>query len=672
MSQALAELTAVPGPAGLDLGRLVLEAVAKTKGLANPEERIDTMVVGGSLNRTMEGASNLVVQVHDPRRTLLRSGLIEHQCALELDDTWWRLLKVAKSGDQLELTFEDRSVALLRLYNSPRKASRASMTRAEFALSLVREVKQDGGIPFISPQLTVVQKVAAPAAQPDAPAAPATPITSSSNRLSTDPTVRAASVQAGFPAGVTFTIEGAPASSEQIGNAQRVLDVAASLNAGALATLALIEACIDESGMKNLSYGTGTSTGILQVLQSTGQDMGVDPMNIEQCVNAFLTRGFTGKGSAIDLARQNPGWSAGTIAQAVQGSAFADPYDRYQTEAEAIISAYTGSPVTAAAALAAKPTAPATDPYQFQRGTSDGGVETSWDCLQRLAGEVNWRCFVTSNICYFVAETTLIGAQPQATINERTLGVDAVDFDCDNGKPLSEATVTARATRWGFPPGCVIELADVGPANGRWLVTTIARDLFDTESTITLKRATVPLYEPAPPAQALSVVPGAPAGATATDPAMTSTAMGGQAPQIIADLYQAAIAFTAKRWPYVWGGGHAHAGVADNPHLTNPYTGAIDPGIGFDCSGTQAAILCQVGMGFQPGQSVPGSGDMAASWGEPGEGQYFTLWANNDHVFSFFHTSKGDVHCGTDVEPDGIQPQLRSTAGFTPRHWPGC
>jgi hypothetical protein len=659
-------LPELSGSDGLDLGRLVLDAVAKTGGLAIPDERIDRMVVDGSLSRTMEGASTLTLQLHDPLRALLRSGVCSTQCDMELDGVWWRSVQVTKQGDGVTMTFEDRAVSLLRLYSSPRKASRDSMTRAEFAQSLVREVKPFGGIRFVSPQLATVQPVA---------------ITSKSNKLSNDPATRAASVQQGLSPSAKLSIEGSALDAEQRDLAQRMMDVASSLNAGTLATLALIEACIDESTMRNITYGTGSSTGILQVLQTTGQDMGVDPMNPEQCANAFLTRGFTGKGGAIALAAQNPGWSAGTVAQAVQGSAFADPYDRYQADAEAIVTAYGGvsgggtMPVgTGTSALAAAPTTVTeTLPYQFTRGGTNGKRETSWACLQRLAQEVNWRCFVTSNACYFAAETALLAAKPVLAINERTQGVDGIDFDVDNGKAISESHVTARATRWGVPPGSVVELLDCGPADGRWLVTTIERSLFDPESTITLKRATAPLKEPPNPTKTISVPGAALSGPSASDPGMAGSALGGQAPDVIAQLYQAAIAFSAKRWPYVWGGGHAHAGVADNPQIPDPWQGgAINPGIGFDCSGTQAAILSQVGMGFTPGQSVPGSGTMAATWGDPGPGQFFTLYANNDHVFSYFHTSTGDQHFGTDVEPDGFQPSLRSTDGFTPRHWPGC
>jgi hypothetical protein len=91
-----------------------------------------------------------------------------------------------------------------------------------------------------------------------------------------------------------------------------------------------------------------------------------------------------------------------------------------------------------------------------------------------------------------------------ATFSERWPGVDNIDFDVDNGKEASEATVTARTWRWQFPPGAVVILQHCGPANGRWLVESVSRGIFDASATITLKRVTEPLPEPAPETETAS------------------------------------------------------------------------------------------------------------------------------------------------------------------------
>src|SRR5262245_41016048 len=96
-------------------------------------------IVDGTIERTIDGASVLQLVVHDPNRTLLQSGIFGgagnrlEPMDVRLDRLWWRLCAVSKSGDDVTMTFEDREVAYLRLNSSPKKASRASMTRAEFA-----------------------------------------------------------------------------------------------------------------------------------------------------------------------------------------------------------------------------------------------------------------------------------------------------------------------------------------------------------------------------------------------------------------------------------------------------------------------------------------------------------------------------------------------------------
>src|SRR5262249_37409163 len=155
--------------------------------------------------------------------------------------------------------------------------------------------------------------------------------------------------------------------------------------------------------------------------------------------------------------------------------------------------------------------------------------------------------------------------------SENTLGVSNVDFDVDNGKARNEATVTIRVNRLAFPPGSVIELEQCGPANGRWLVHMISRGVFDAQATVTLKRVTKPLPEPV----------------ASTALASSSAAVGGlgspgNVPAPVQRAYSAAAAIDAKRYPYVWGGGHARCGTPDRG------TGR-DPGVGYDCSGSTCA-----------------------------------------------------------------------------------
>jgi hypothetical protein len=607
----------------VDLPQVTLDP-SNTKVRAQ-KERIGSSLTDGTLERTVDGASTLTLVVHDPNRILLRSGLFDEAVDVEVDGLWFRLCQVSKASSDLTLTFEDREVAYLRQHKGPKKANRANMTRAEFALSLVREVTQEH-IPFVCPELTVVQAIA-------------------NQKQARSPSSRSSQKQKGLAAGADLTVKGRQADLGQRRIAQQVLDVADSLNAPAKATLALMEACIVESTLHNLAGGDADSRGVLQVRDSTARPMGIDNRDPSACAHAFLQRGFTGRGGAISLARAHSGWTAGQIAQAVQGSAYPKRYDGAQIEAQAWLDAYSGSSASDSRQVVKKL------PYQFRRGGPNGKNETSWDCLQRLASEVNWRCFVNEGTVYFVSDLDLLKAKPKLILTEDSAGVLGIDFDLDSGKPISEVTLTARASRWQVDPGEVVQLNQCGPANGRWLVSDVTRGLFDAGATITLKAPSRPFLEPAPNTTSTTTKAGAASGAA-----------GGS----IADqAYQAALAMTKKRYPYVWGGGHSRAGTPSG-----------GPPPGYDCSGSTCAILAAAGMGFRVGGPVDTSGTIATTWGVAGEGKAITVWANKVHVFMIFHTPSGDRHFGTGNwgkgwGGPGFNPNMHPTAGFTARHWPG-
>lgn len=623
----------------VDVGAVVLQVVAKKMGR---RVNVASRVTDGTLERTLDGASTLTLMLEDSDRELLRSGMFDRQIDLQLDGQWWRLVQVNKAGDQLTLTFEDRIVAYLRQIKTPRKALRSKMTRAEFALSIVREVKAGGGIPFVCPDLHVKQKVA---------------IATANDKL--DDTTRTGEAGQGISPGAKLTVKGAPATSEQRGNMQRVIDVAASVNAGTRATMAVIQAVIVESTVRNLNYGDLDSEGILQVRLSTGRNMTppVNSRDIEQCVHAFLTRGFWGKGSAIQLAAKNPSWSTGQVAQNTQGSGVPGAYDQWKTEAEKWLAAYGGAVGSGLGTFSTTETTKL--PYQFQRGGTDGTEENSWACLQRLAQEVGWRCFISDGAVWFIAETTLIKSKPRATLSEDTLGVDVIDFDIDNGKVTSEATVSARAGRHALPPGSVVELEDCGPGDGRWLVHTTGRGIFDAATTVTLKRETKPLPEPA--AETTSTT------TTGSIGGSSFSAAGGATNEQVDRAYATAQAIHAKRYPYAYGGGHGACGVPSGSPA------------GLDCSAAVCAVLAGGGMGFRPGGPVMASGALM-SWGEAGKGQLLTVYTrpggHDGHAFIVFHTSKGDEHFGTgtwgkDWGGAGLNPQMHYLESFTARHWPG-
>lgn len=631
---------------------------------------VASRVVDAQIDRSMTQASTLTLMLEDPDRELIRSGLFRSTIDLRLDGLWWRLVQVQKQVDQLQLTFEDRVVSLLREVKGPRKAPRSQMTRAEFALSIVRSVKYGPPIPFVSPQLDTRQPVQS---QPQAQA--------QANARST--------TKHGISPDANLTVKGAPATKAQKALGSRVLDAAAAQKAGQLATLALIEACIVESTMHNSSIAEqadgAKSRGVLQVTEATAKGLGISQTDVDACVRVFLTRGFAGYGGAIALAAKNPNWSAGTVAWHVEMPAkqYRGRYDQYQAEAMKWVAAYQGPGPTVT------PTDPTTGKrkqFQFTMGGTAGKKETGWDAIVRLAKEVDWRCFASENAIYFESDDTLLTQMPIAILSEFVPNVDNIDFEVDQGKVHSDATVTARTTRYDFAPGSIVELQDCGPADGRWIVSDVQRGLFDPAATITLTRPMRPYLEPysadsSTPQPRPGPPPGSPGSAPGSQPSY-STKLGWVNDKRVADAIAYALRMDAKNWPYVWGGGHKVCGKADNPHERSP-AGHLYTGLGFDCSGSTGAVLGggDGELGFKLGKSsVPGSGKGGfESWGNAGKGRELTIYANADHVFVVFKTSSGVHVFSTSSANKGGGPGFVSAAGwpynvraqFAARHWPG-
>ena len=102
------------------------------------------------------------------------------------------------------------------------------------------------------------------------------------------------------------------------------------------------------------------------------------------------------------------------------------------------------------------------------------------------------------------------------------------------------------------------------------------------------------------------------------------------------------------RFPYKWGGGH----------------GAWRD-TGYDCSGSVSFALAGAGLLRSP---MASGGFM--NWGDPGPGDWITIYANNGHIFMIvaglrFDTS-GRGRAGT-----RWQKAIRPAGGFAVRHPPG-
>ena len=118
------------------------------------------------------------------------------------------------------------------------------------------------------------------------------------------------------------------------------------------------------------------------------------------------------------------------------------------------------------------------------------------------------------------------------------------------------------------------------------------------------------------------------------------------APEPVKRVIQAGNAIA--KFPYKWGGGH----------------GAWKDS-GYDCSGSVSFALAGAGL-----LDAPLASGGFATWGEPGPGEWITIYTNPGHMFMVvaglrFDTS-GRGRAGT-----RWQRASRSTGGFTVRHQPG-
>lgn len=615
--------------------------------------QIGMRLTGARLDRTIEGANVLSIDVWDGDRAILSSGLfgraaLETNLTVTLDGLNYYLAGVSKSGDQLTSTFEDAVILKAKRdgRGKPLKTSRTAITRAAFCAAMFRQA----GIPVIVLDEAVVQPIVGAAALKTA-VAKAKP-----SAKTTNPTAPAKKTrtEAKGVSGAGITIGGSPPSQEQTRNIATVLGVAASLKAGPKATLALVEACLVEPGTTLKGGFTNptqmvdhTSTGILQLLSSTAAGLGISATDVTACVKAFLLKGFYGKGGAIELARNNPSWSAGQIAQACQGSAFPGRYDTTRAEAVKIIAAGGGDVTGTGTDVGTT----VTKDYAYERKKDESTWASAW---RLLVEEVQWRLFVREGVVVIASDPTLMRARPSLTMSERSDEVETLDYDWHRAMRIGEMTGRVFVERYAADPGEVIDVDGFPPEDRRWLLSSVSIDLL-TDSPL----ADIALRQPQPP----GLEPAAETETTAADGGeVTGTAEQGT----VAGLFAACKAIHDKKYPYVWGGGHAKAGTPDRGD-------GSDPGIGYDCSGSVVAALAAVGLGYSIGAPAPASGPMAASYGQPGKGKDVTVWANAGHVWMEFHSGDfAGYQFNTAGHPGDRGPRLLKqsygSGGFTPRH----
>jgi hypothetical protein len=563
-------------------------------------------VIDINVNRTIDGASSVDVDLNDYDRSLLRSGAINTRLDIEIDGLWFRLVKVSRDAgsDILKLTFEQREIAVLRSYpksgaphNGVKFANRDKTTRAEFILNLIREVKEFK-IPVVMPHLRQVQEIAK-----------ATDSTSNmfsikgSNSTNGDGGIppdinshvpeKAAERQ--LPSSALITVKGDRIANDQINNANMIISAGLGMKptpANRTCLVCAIMTVIQESTLHNLTGGDGTSVGLFQQTDTGwgSYEDRHDPVTASRSFFKILIPLEAKVGSYT---------SYNDLCQDVQRSGHPDLYGQHRDEAERIVSAYGLPPGAGGDASTTGDSATANNMaqdwagvdsgYYYWRGLPPvaGGVwkrEDSWTCIKRLADEVGWRAFFISGVFYFLTDDDLFKMQPVATITESTKGVMGIGFDYDIGKKAATVDIPAMVGLWLAPPGAIVVLQEMGPLDGRWIVNTFARSLFSDNADINLSKPQPKLKEPTTESQTLPTWAGGHPAVSTQDPALFGEGMpghgivvqGGMSPKNIIDTIvvpiaqkhgmvtgidpQAIVTANAAHGPTVSGGTSDHQG----------------------------------------------------------------------------------------------------------------
>lgn len=525
----------------LDLSSLVL----RTPGLANLP--ILEATTDGSVTRTVEGASSVQLSLDDHYRLIERSGHLNTGCTITLSGLVFNLLSVDMSGDTLTLTFEDHAVALLKkypvvgpdglfdplLYNAGKPANWTA-ARVGYAQRLVQDASAELTIPFVTP---ITPKPVT--TQPFNPAPPVGP----------GADAKKAHRAPGLAPGAKLTIKGGPASPIPRANIEKVLETGAGMNASPRVLTAAVMVVIQESSGFTMATN-GPHVGLFQQDSTPGSawvNLGGATRDPAKDAKAFFTV----------AERLKVGAASESLAQfcediQVSGLNPQATYGQWQDEAAAWVTAFMGSdaaksgkpPVTHGSSPGDTPAPPTsfdagssgslTNLFYRGRPVQKGGPvlwkrESDWAALQRLAQEVDWRCFIVSGFLYFTYDDALFQSQPLMRISRDSPGVDAIDGQYTVGTRTAELTVTGRIGLWQAPPGSVVELYDMGPMDGRWLVTTISRPLFTPQGSITLKKPQPTLPESEAPEHEST---GGSVVVTQTPGGKVSAAPAGPAPKI--------------------------------------------------------------------------------------------------------------------------------------------
>lgn len=483
-------------------------------------------IIAATVDQSLDDPQTITIQIWDKQRELLQSGLLDSKIRIKLGDDSFCLTRISKAGDLLELEFEDALVNALRDFTKPVKSTRGTINRIGFVKRLVTEK----GVPHMqlyidagSPgQVTTEKNPLALVAHKERKPGPFT----------------------------KTTVKGKQANADQLDNIKVVLGHLFDQGATHKELVITSMVCTAESSWTNLKGGDADSTGLFQQQAhiSTWDGGGTNRIG---AATLFW--------NALKAAEARaPGLKNYMYAQAVQGSGAgkassgAANYGPWEDESSKTVSAWN-------AAFGGSQKVVATGMYEFRRGGVDGSLEDSWECTGRLADEVQYRRFVVEGVFYFLPDDLLVGTGPRLLLTETSDGMlTPIDFDIDVGVDPQLAHFSIHSNSWYAPVGTCIELDNLGPGNGVWLVNKVSGNLLvPHEQSIELVRPRAALTEP--PDDETGELPSDQNGGRAAPTGKLSDGEG----LLPLTTIQSDIVLEAKTWlgvPYVYGG-NSRAGV---------------------------------------------------------------------------------------------------------------
>ena len=663
-------------------------------------------IIDAELNRTIEGASTVVVKVRDPQKLWRQAGVFDairgseeleeggrrsksdrHEAELILSEELpgggtrelcFVIAGATKKVDEYTITFEDREMHMLREDDQPARMVRSARDHnlAHFVRMLIerRFGKIGEQVGFHCPELNVIQ-----------------PVEQTKQQVKAD-------LRVGGGRG-KYTVNGENADTEQENNINIVLQVCDDLKTPEAARIAIIEAGIAESSFRSRNRNPKEGAdGVFQLIPSTAASTGLSPFDTEGTARHWLQTGYYGKGGGIELAHK--GMAPGEIALAVEGAAVGPGFfDAHESEAKKIIAAAGVGSESAPAGREREPVV-----YEVNQPGEKEEEPNTLRGIEEYAKKYGWRFFKIGTEFYFMHDSSSLKTQnPKlSNVSEDMEGILDVqwELDCNVRAKKSTVSIECRAYLWNPEPGQAVTIAEsVGPAElaeGKWIVFNIERpDITDNATLVELVRPVrakaekVGSLKLAGPKQKIVRTPNAPGGRQQLN---SNGSLKG-------DSQVQQVAFNCEylvdhqpRYIYIFGGGHANLGEPGGEQRQEATPGGlrVTEVKGYDCSGAVSAAL---GGGNADLLARPMDTRELANWGEAGKGQYLTVWVKSNpgeadteehclieltlptpiiagQATTYFEC--GGRRPGTGPSFYGTPyPSDLEAAGFKPRHYPG-